>query len=213
MFAITFAVGVVTGIPLEFQFGTNWAAFSNYAGAVIGQALAMEGVFAFLAESVFLGLFLLGRRRLGPRLHWFSAPILWVGSWTAGFFIIATNAWMQDPVATSDQHARKVAPYQSSSFAAMEALSETQKGTPLVIIGTPDTHRRKLESAIEMPKLLSFLTSRRWDAKLTGLDDIRPRPVRRRRVRRRAVLRSLTERTAPRSCGRAGAPSTCGASV
>ncbi len=99
MFAITFAVGVVTGIPLEFQFGTNWAAFSNYAGGVIGQTLAMEGVFAFFAESVFLRLFLLGRRRLGPRLHWFSALILWVGSWTPGFFIIAINAWMQHPVA------------------------------------------------------------------------------------------------------------------
>ena len=90
---------MVTGIPLGFQFGTNWAAFSNYAGGVIGQTLAMEGVFAFFAESVFLGLFLLGRRRLGPRLHWFSALILWVGSWTSGFFIIATNAWMEHPVA------------------------------------------------------------------------------------------------------------------
>src|ERR1700759_1213183 len=92
IFAVNFAVGVVTGIPLEFQFGTNWAAFSNFAGGVIGQTLAMAGVFAFLPESVFLALFLPGLRRLGPRLHWFSALMLWVGSWISGFFIIATNA-------------------------------------------------------------------------------------------------------------------------
>jgi hypothetical protein len=61
IFAISFAFGVVTGIPLEFQFGTNWAQFSNYAGGVIGTTLALEGVFAFFAESVFLGIFLAGR--------------------------------------------------------------------------------------------------------------------------------------------------------
>jgi cytochrome d ubiquinol oxidase subunit I len=67
IFAVNFAVGVVTGIPMEFQFGTNWASFSEYAGGVIGQTLAIEGVFAFFAESVFLGIFLAGRERLSPR--------------------------------------------------------------------------------------------------------------------------------------------------
>jgi cytochrome d ubiquinol oxidase subunit I len=101
IFAVNFAVGVVTGIPLEFQFGTNWASFSNYAGGVIGQTLAMEGVFAFFAESVFLGIFLAGRGRVSARTHWLSAIVLWAGSWLSGFFIIATNAWMQHPVAYS----------------------------------------------------------------------------------------------------------------
>src|SRR2546421_3276089 len=64
IFAINFAMGVVTGIPLEFQFGTNWARFSRAAGGIIGQTLAMEGVFAFFLESSFLGLFLFGERRL-----------------------------------------------------------------------------------------------------------------------------------------------------
>ncbi len=99
IFAVNFAVGVVTGIPLEFQFGTNWARFSNYAGGVIGQTLAMEGVFAFFAESVFLGIFLAGRGRVSPVVHWISALFVFVGSWLSGFFIIATNAWMQHPVA------------------------------------------------------------------------------------------------------------------
>src|ERR671939_204023 len=95
IFAVNFAVGVVTGIPMEFQFGTNWATFSNYAGGVIGQTLAMEGVFAFFAESVFLGIFLAGRGRVSPLVHWISAVAVFAGAWLSGFFIIATNAWMQ----------------------------------------------------------------------------------------------------------------------
>jgi cytochrome d ubiquinol oxidase subunit I len=106
IFAVNFAVGVVTGIPMEFQFGTNWARFSNYAGGVIGQTLAMEGVFAFFAESVFLGVFLAGRGRVSERVHWISALMVWIGSWLSGFFIIATNAWMQHPVAYSVSHGR-----------------------------------------------------------------------------------------------------------
>jgi cytochrome d ubiquinol oxidase subunit I len=99
IFAINFAVGVVTGIPMEFQFGTNWARFSKSAGGVIGQTLAMEGMFSFFLESTFLGLFLVGEKRLGPRLHWMSGVAVWAGSWLSGFFIIATDAWMQHPVA------------------------------------------------------------------------------------------------------------------
>jgi cytochrome d ubiquinol oxidase subunit I len=98
IFAINFAMGVVTGIPMEFQFGTNWAMFSKAAGGVIGQTLAMEGVFAFFLESAFLGLFLFGERRLGPRGHWWAAFLVFLGSWLSGFFIIVTNAWMQHPV-------------------------------------------------------------------------------------------------------------------
>jgi len=98
IFGINFGMGVVTGIPMEFQFGTNWAQFSKSAGGVIGQTLAMEGVFSFFLESTFLGLFLYGEKRLGPRGHWFSAMMVFLGSWLSGFFIIATNAWMQHPV-------------------------------------------------------------------------------------------------------------------
>jgi cytochrome d ubiquinol oxidase subunit I len=67
IFGISFTIGVVTGIPLEFQFGTNWSEFSRSAGGVIGQTLAMEGVFSFFLESTFLGAFLFGEKRLGPR--------------------------------------------------------------------------------------------------------------------------------------------------
>src|SRR5712672_3842276 len=73
IFAINFAMGVVTGIPMEFQFGTNWSRFSKAAGGVVGQTLAMEGVFSFFLESTFLGAFLLGEKQLGARLHWLAA--------------------------------------------------------------------------------------------------------------------------------------------
>jgi len=251
IFAVNFAVGVVTGIPLEFQFGTNWAKFSNYAGGVIGQTLAMEGVFAFFAESVFLGVFLAGRGRVSPVVHWVSAIFMFVGSWLSGFFIIATNAWMQHPVAysgvgdkvqldslwglltnpwvgwqyahnmsgaaitgsfvlaamgafylligrhtefakisirvgvvaalifcvlqifpTGDRAAHNTAHLQPSKFAAMEGMFTTEKGAPLVIIGNPNTEQRTLDSTIALPHFLSLLTSRRWNERLVGLDQI-----------------------------------------
>jgi len=98
IFGISFALGVITGIPMEFQFGTNWSQFSRAAGGVIGQTLAMEGVFSFFLESSFLGLFLFGEKRLGPRRHWFSSFMMFIGSWLSGYLIVATDAWMQHPV-------------------------------------------------------------------------------------------------------------------
>jgi cytochrome d ubiquinol oxidase subunit I len=97
IFGLTFAVGVVTGIPLEFQFGTNWSRFSKFSGGVIGQTLGMEGTFAFFLESTTLGLFLYAEDKLGPRRHLAVAVALWLGSWLSGYFIIATNAFMQHP--------------------------------------------------------------------------------------------------------------------
>jgi len=98
LFGINFALGVTTGLTMEFQFGTNWAAFSAYAGGVIGQTLAMEGVFAFFLESTFLGLFLYAEGKLSQRAHFATAVALFLGSWMSGYFIVATNAFMQHPV-------------------------------------------------------------------------------------------------------------------
>ena len=98
LFAVNFALGIVTGIPMEFQFGTNWATFSARTGAIVGQPLAMEGIFAFFLESIFLGVFLYGRRLVPPAVHTASAVLVWAGSWLSGYFIIVTNAWMQHPV-------------------------------------------------------------------------------------------------------------------
>jgi cytochrome d ubiquinol oxidase subunit I len=250
IFGINFALGVVTGIPMEFQFGTNWAEFSRAAGGVIGQTLAMEGVFSFFLESSFLGLFLFGEKKLGRIGHWWAAFLVWLGSWLSGYFIVATDAWMQYPTAyrldshggieltsfwglvwnkwvfwqyahtmlgavqtgcfvmaavgafylltnrhevygrtfvkggvlvgmvaailqlfpTGDIQGKLIADHQPVTLAAMEGLFTTQSGAPLAIIGQPDVQGRKLDNPIEIPSMLSFLTYRRWTAKVRGLD-------------------------------------------
>jgi cytochrome d ubiquinol oxidase subunit I len=250
IFGINFVLGVVTGIPMEFQFGTNWSHFSRFAGGVIGQTLAMEGMFAFFLESAFLGLFLHGEKRLSPRAHWWSAVAVFLGSWLSGYFIIVTDAWMQNPVGyerapdgsvqlssfwelvlnpwawwqyahnmsgavitgafvmasvgafyllsrkhqehgriflrtgiwagcifsvlqlfpTGDGQGRMVAHNQPVTLAAMEALFTSQPGAPLVIIGQPDVVGRKIDNPLFVPKALSFLTYRRWEAQVEGLD-------------------------------------------
>ena len=252
IFGINFAIGVVTGIPMEFQFGTNWSHFSRFAGGVIGQTLAMEGVFAFFLESTFLGLFLYGEKRLSQGIHWLAAFMVFLGSWASGFFIIATNAWMQNPVGyekaadgpvqlssfwqlvlnpwawvqyahnmsgavitgsfvmaavgafyllsykhvkqgriflrlgviaglivsvlqlfpTGDWAGRMVAEKQPVTLAAMEALFDTQHGAPLVIIGQPDVANHTIDNPILVPKMLSFLTYRRWNATVKGLNEV-----------------------------------------
>jgi cytochrome d ubiquinol oxidase subunit I len=92
---------------MEFQFGTNWARFSEAAGGIIGQTLAMEGMFSFFLESSFLALFLFGEKRLGPRGHWWAAFLVFLGAWLSGWFIVATNAWMQHPVGyDAEEYAR-----------------------------------------------------------------------------------------------------------
>ena len=92
------ARGVATGVPMEFQFGTNWAQFSQIAGGVIGPGLMMEGVYAFFLESVFLGIFIFGEKRVSPFVHWLSSVLLATGTLLSGYFITATNAFMQHPI-------------------------------------------------------------------------------------------------------------------
>ena len=101
IFAVNFAIGVVTGIPMEFQFGTNWSRFSKAAGGVIGHTLGMEGLYSFFLESSFLGLLVFGEKRLGRIGHWFAAFAVWLGSWLSGYLIVATGAWMQRPTGYS----------------------------------------------------------------------------------------------------------------
>ena len=98
IFGLNFAMGVVTGLPMEFQFGTNWAEFTKFSGGVIGQTLAMESMFAFLLESAMVGALVWGEHRLGPRKHFITALGVALGSWVSGYFIIVTNAFMQHPV-------------------------------------------------------------------------------------------------------------------
>jgi len=250
IFGINFVIGVVTGIPMEFQFGTNWSHFSRFAGGVIGQTLAMEGMFAFFLESAFLGLFLYGEKRLSPRAHLGAAIAVFAGSWLSGFFIIVTNAWMQHPVGyeratdgsaqlssfwalvlnpwawwqyahnmngaaitgsfamasigafyllwgkcqeygrifvkvgviagcvfsilqlfpTGDGQGRMVALNQPATLAGMEALFTAEAGAPIVILGQPDVEKQTIDNPLIIPKMLSFLTYRRWGAEVKGLN-------------------------------------------
>lgn len=250
IFAINFALGVVTGIPMEFQFGTNWSRFSKAAGGVIGHTLAMEGLYAFFLESSFLGLLLFGEKILGRVGHWLAAMAVWIGSWMSGYLIVATNAWMQRPTGyrlgpngeilldswwslvfnewafwqyshtiiggvitgsfimsgvgalylllkkhedfartflrlgvtagviasilalfpTGDQQGMLVAKHQPATLAAMEAHFRTGEAAPMIILGQPDVERQKIDNPFLVPGMLSFITSKRWDAEVKGLD-------------------------------------------
>ena len=97
LLALTFAVGVATGIVMEFQFGTNWATYSKFVGDIFGAPLAAEGVLAFFLESGFLGLYLFGRGRVSKGVHWFSILMVAVGSVISAFWILVANSWQQTP--------------------------------------------------------------------------------------------------------------------
>lgn len=250
IFAINFALGVVTGIPMEFQFGTNWSRFSKAAGGVIGHTLAMEGLYSFFLESSFLGLFLFGEKILGRVGHWLVSGAVWIGSWLSAYLIVATNAWMQRPTGytlgpngeillsnwwalvfnewafwqymhtlagamvtgafvmagvgalylllkkqeemgrlfvrfgviaglfaavlvafpTGDQQGMLVAKHQPVTLAAMEGHFVTGARAPLAILGQPDVEQGRLDNPLLLPGVLSFITHKRWDAEVKGLD-------------------------------------------
>ncbi|MEL6104633.1 MAG: cytochrome ubiquinol oxidase subunit I [Planctomycetota bacterium] len=97
VFAVNFAMGVATGIVMEFEFGTNWAAYSRFVGDVFGSALAAEGVFAFFLESGFLAILVFGWDRVGPRMHLFSTLMVFLGSVFSAVWIVVANSWQQTP--------------------------------------------------------------------------------------------------------------------
>jgi cytochrome d ubiquinol oxidase subunit I len=106
LLAITFAVGVATGIVMEFQFGTNWAEYSKFVGDIFGAPLAAEGVFAFFMESAFLGLYLFGRNKLSKGVHWFSILMVAIGATISAFWILVANSWQQTPAGFIIQNGR-----------------------------------------------------------------------------------------------------------
>jgi cytochrome d ubiquinol oxidase subunit I len=97
VFALTFAIGVATGIVMEFEFGTNWATYSRYVGDVFGSALAAEGIFAFFLESGFLALLLFGWDKVGRKLHFFATCMVCLGAHFSAIWIVVANSWMQTP--------------------------------------------------------------------------------------------------------------------
>lgn len=112
VFALIFGIGVATGIVMEFEFGTNWAAYSRYVGDIFGSALAAEGIFAFALESGFLGVLLFGWNRVGPKTHFFSTVMVALGSMFSAVWIVVANSWQQTPagymIEGEGMHARAV---------------------------------------------------------------------------------------------------------
>lgn len=254
VFALTFAMGVATGIVMEFEFGTNWATYSRYVGDVFGSALAAEGIFAFFLESGFLAVVIFGWNRVGKKMHLFSTWMVCLGAHFSAIWIVVANSWMQTPTGfhivgegikaraeiiafwemvfnpssvirlshviigcwlagaflvisisayymlkkkhlqfarssmqiglivalistilqliTGDISGRIVAKYQPSKLAALEALYKTESGVPLTIFGVVNSKEEKLDYAIQVPKLLSFLSFGSADAEIKGLDQI-----------------------------------------
>jgi cytochrome d ubiquinol oxidase subunit I len=97
IFALIFGIGVATGIIMEFEFGTNWATYSKYVGDIFGSALAAEGIFAFALESGFLGILIFGWNRVGPRIHFLSTIMVFLGSMFSAVWIVVANSWQQTP--------------------------------------------------------------------------------------------------------------------
>lgn len=97
VFALTFGIGVATGIVMEFEFGTNWATYSRYVGDVFGSALAAEGIFAFALESGFLGILIFGWKRVSPQVHFLATLGVWLGSMFSAVWIVVANSWQQTP--------------------------------------------------------------------------------------------------------------------
>ncbi len=97
LFTATFAIGVATGITMEFAFGTNWADYSRFVGNIFGAPLAAEGLIAFFLESTFLGILLFGRNKVSRRFYYVSAWLVWIGSLLSALWILVANSWMQTP--------------------------------------------------------------------------------------------------------------------
>src|ERR1700752_3110360 len=230
IFAVTFAMGVVSGLVMAYQFGTNWSHYSAFAGSITGPLLTYEVMTAFFLEAGFLGTMLFGWKKVGPGLHFLATTMVAIGTLISATWILASNSWMQTPqgfeivdgrvvpvdwlkvifnpsfpfrlvhmtiaaylatalfvgasaawhllrgrdtpairtmfsmamwmlllvtpiqIAAGDQHGLNTLEHQPAKIAAMEALWETQKGAPLVLVAVPDDDKRTNRFAVEVPR-------------------------------------------------------------
>lgn len=176
VFALTFAIGVATGIVMEFEFGTNWASYSRYVGDVFGSALAAEGIFAFFLESGFLAVLLFGWDKVGPRVHFFATCMVALGAHFSAIWIVVANSWMQTPagfhiVGEGATARAEITDFWAMVFnpSSMDRLSHTvvgawQAGAWLVVsIGAwyllRRTHRDFARASIKVGLALSLVAS------------------------------------------------------
>jgi len=252
IFAVAFGMGVVSGIVMSYQFGTNWSVFSDKAGPVIGPLMAYEVLSAFFLEAGFLGIMLFGRKRVGDRLHMFATAMVAFGTLMSATWILSVNSWMQTPagysisengqfypedwwaivfnpsfpyrlvhmvlaaylttalvvgavgswhllrdsvdaaagkmfsmamwmllvvaplqVVVGDAHGLNTLEHQPVKIMAMEGHYDSHpEGAPLILFGIPNPKEKRIDYAIEIPKLSSLILKHHLDAPLDGLDTI-----------------------------------------
>ncbi len=252
IFAVAFGMGVVSGIVMSYQFGTNWSVFSDKAGPVIGPLMAYEVMSAFFLEAGFLGIMLFGRERVGEKLHMFATAMVAFGTLMSATWILSVNSWMQTPAGFSindvgqfvpedwweivfnpsfpyrlvhmviaaflttalvvgavgglhllrdktdaearrmfsmamwmlaivtplqilagDAHGLNTLEHQPAKIMAMEGHYDSHPhGAPLILFGIPNAAEKRIDYAVEIPKLSSLILKHHWDAPLDGLDTI-----------------------------------------
>ncbi|WP_269278482.1 cytochrome ubiquinol oxidase subunit I [Sinorhizobium psoraleae] len=252
IFAVAFGMGVVSGIVMSYQFGTNWSVFSDKAGPIIGPLMGYEVLTAFFLEAGFLGVMLFGLNRVGPRLHFLATAMVAIGTLISATWILSANSWMQTPagfavneagqfipvdwwaiifnpsfpyrlvhmvlaaylttalvvgacgawhllrktaprrartmfsmamwmaaivapiqIFAGDQHGLNTLEHQPAKVMAMEGHFESHPdGAPLVLFGIPNSAEKRVDYAIEVPKLGSLILKHHLDAPLAGLDTI-----------------------------------------
>lgn len=252
IFALTFAIGVATGIVMEFEFGTNWATYSKYVGDVFGSALAAEGIFAFFLESGFLAILLFGWNRISAPFHFFATLMVCFGAHFSAVWIVVANSWMHTPAGykivgegiqaraeitdfwamvfnpssmerlwhvilgcwlagaflvisisafyllkkrfrpfsiaslkvalpfalvvcilsafSGDRSGKIVAKHQPLKLAALEGQFKTEKNAPLTLFGVVNREEKRIDYAIEIPGLLSYLSYGDFNAEVKGLE-------------------------------------------
>ena len=252
IFAVAFGMGVVSGIVMSYQFGTNWSVFSDKTGPVLGPLMAYEVLSAFFLEAGFLGIMLFGRARVGDGLHMFATAMVAFGTLMSATWILSVNSWMQTPAGYSinemgqfvpedwlqiifnpsfpyrlvhmvlaaylttalvvggvgglhllrdrsdaaarrmfsmamwmlvlvaplqifagDMHGLNTLEHQPAKVMAMEGHYESHPdGAPLILFGIPNPQERRIDYAVEVPKLSSLILKHHWDAPMDGLDTI-----------------------------------------
>lgn len=252
IFALAFGMGVVSGIVMSYQFGTNWSVFSDKAGPVIGPLMGYEVLSAFFLEAGFLGVMLFGRNRVGPRLHFFATLMVAFGTLMSATWILAVNSWMQTPqgfgmndvgqfipldwwaiifnpsfpyrlvhmvlaaylttalvvgavgalhlirrtsplragtmfsmamwmlvavaplqIVVGDMHGLNTLEHQPPKVMAMEGHYESHpNGAPLILFGIPNPEEKRIDYAVQIPKLSSLILKHDLNAPLAGLDTV-----------------------------------------
>src|SRR5436190_1003859 len=179
VFALTFALGVVSGITMSFQFGTNWPGFMQKVGNIAGPLLGYEVLTAFFLEAGFLGVMLFGHGKVSERVHLMATCFVAFGTTLSAFWILALNSWMQTPagyeIVDGDLHGLNTLEHQPAKIAAVEGVWHTEHGAPLLLFALPHLEARENRFEVKVPKLPSLILTHDLEGEIKGLDEFRGR--------------------------------------